>query len=144
MKKWREFENKLNKTCLKYRVEKKALIEYIKVGATDDGRPKTSTVDFTGIISPDGQGYAFDAKTTENKTSFSFSNIKTHQFVFLEYYHDMGAESYFFIRFNNINNAGEFYKVPAIEIINEWKSGKKSVKLNFFKDEWITKIEEFL
>jgi hypothetical protein len=56
----------------------------------------------------------------------------------------MGAESYFFIRFNNINNAGEFYKVPAIEIINEWKSGKKSVKLNFFKDEWITKIEEFL
>jgi len=102
------------------------------------------TVDFVGITSPNGRGIAFDAKTTENKTSFSFSNIKTHQFIYLKYFHEIGGSAYFFIRFNNKNNDGEFYKVPAMEIIDKYMNGKKSMKFKDFKDEWITKTKDFL
>ncbi len=144
MKEWKKFENDLNETCLRYRKEKKALIEYIKVGVTNDGRPKTSTVDFKGITSPNGRGFAFDAKTTENKNSFAFKNIKSHQIIFLKYHEIVGGESYIFLRFNNVNKYKEFYKIPISFILNKIADKKKSVKISELDDNWLTSTEDFI
>lgn len=59
-----------------------------------------STVDFVGVVH--SVPIAFDCKETKAK-SFPHSNIKPHQFTFLENYEEAGGVGFFLIAFKNEN-----------------------------------------
>ena len=85
MQRKNELEKRANKANLKYRKSKKAVIQKVRTPIlyTRKGLiAQQSTVDYTGIIAPKGQGIAFDAKETKNKTSFPLKNIHQHQLNF--------------------------------------------------------------
>jgi len=141
---WKKFENDLKKTCLYYRKKKIALIDYNEVPTTGYGAPKTSTIDFNGAIGPYGRSIAFDAKTTHNKTSFSLSNIKTHQLEYLRFHKDVGADSYIFLQFVLLQKEDEFFKIPIEFILSYWDKEKKSIKYEDIDQRWVTNVADFL
>lgn len=102
----KEFESRINKVNLEYRLEKKALIHRIEVPmrVTKQGIiPQKSTVDYIGSIGPEGKAIAFDAKETIVETRFDLSNIKQHQKEFLRYWDATGGKSGFLIWFKSMD-----------------------------------------
>ncbi len=120
------------------------MIDYVDVPTTAYGAPKTSTVDFVGIIAPNGKGIAFDAKTTANEVSFSLKNIKTHQIEYLRYFHEIGGNSYIFLQFYKLQGPEEFYKIPITFILEYWDNGKKSIKYKDMDKKWLTLTTDFI
>lgn len=127
--------------------------------------PRQSTVDFTGIYKknyyldgPDGlagprrdliasvgQGIAFDAKETENKTAFPLKNIHQHQLTFLEYFQDVGGTAFFLIQFKKIQQDHAF--VTPLDFVKKyWYDGdsRRSMPYASFDPSWSIEIDDYL
>ena len=121
MKRTNELEKRANKANLKYRKSKKALIQKVPTPIlyTRKGLiAQQSTVDYTGIIAPKGQGIAFDAKETKNKTSFPLKNIHQHQLNFLNLFEELGGIAFFLIHFKSVYE-NEAFKTP-LKLVNKY------------------------
>jgi recombination protein U len=122
----------------RYKLEGKALIQKIptpvkvlnidsRTGKINNAfYEKKSTVDYTGVYR--GKFIAFDAKQTSVDTRFDLSNVKAHQYSYLEGVHKQKGISFLIIRFSNLD---ENYYLP-FEILDEyWRAmeqgGRKSI-----------------
>ena len=144
--KGKDLEKRANKANLSYRKNQKALILQIPVPLilTSKGViSKESTVDFAGLILG-GTYIAYDAKETMSKTSFPLSNIKQHQFYFLEMVNMLGGIGFFLIHFKSLYKDQAYY--TPISLVSEyWRSGKrKSIPIKSFKKEWLINIDDYL
>lgn len=158
-----QLEKRVQTANINYRKNKIAIISKVEVPilVTNTGLiPRQSTVDFTGIYkliidgraNGDyncshlvGQGIAFDAKETLNKTSFPLANIKQHQLVFLEYFQDCGGTAFFLIHFKKIYNDKAF--VTPLEFVKSyWEdaNARKSLPLSKFDQAWLVDIDDYL
>ena len=147
MKRTNELEKRANKANLKYRKSKKALIQKVPTPIlyTRKGLiAQQSTVDYTGIIAPKGQGIAFDAKETKNKTSFPLKNIHQHQLNFLNLFEELGGIAFFLIHFKSVYE-NEAFKTP-LKLVNKYWDGeeRKSIPFDDFKTEWLVHIDSYL
>ena len=147
MKKTNELEKRANRANLKYRKEKKALIQKVPTPIlyTRKGLiAQQSTVDYTGIIAPNGQGIAFDAKETKNKTSFPLKNIHQHQLNFLNLFEELGGIAFFLIHFKSIYE-NKAFKTP-LSVVNRYWDGeeRKSIPFDDFKENWLVPIDSYL
>ncbi len=88
-------------------------------------------VDFCGFTNK-GEYIAIEAKTTTNKTSFSFANIQNTQFeYFIDFYKMNCKHGYYLIRFDNLK---ELYFVQACEV-QAFKDNntRKSIPIVWFR-----------
>ncbi|TDX52156.1 Holliday junction resolvase RecU [Orenia marismortui] len=87
---------------------------------------KKSTVDYIGVYN--GIPLAFEAKETAVKTRFDLSNIKDHQFYFLDHWQNNGGLSFLIISFTSLN---ECYYLPFEVLDQYWvqmeSGGRKSI-----------------
>ena len=147
MKKTNELEKRANKANLTYRKTKKALIQKVPTPIlyTRKGLiAQQSTVDYTGILAPRGQGIAFDAKETKNKTSFPLANIHQHQLNFLELFEALGGIAFFLIHFKSLYKDRAF-KTPLSLVQKYWDGEeRKSIPIVDFKKEWLVNIDDYL
>ena len=149
-----QLEKRVQKANINYRKNKIAIINKVEVPilVTNTGLiPRQSTVDFTGIYKSiingrvNGQGIAFDAKETLNKTSFPLANIKQHQLIFLEYFQDCGGTAFFLIHFKKIHNDKAF--VTPLEFIKKYwddADARKSLPYSEFAQTWLVDIDDYL
>tara|TARA_Y100000034_G_C6795341_1_gene356424 strand:- start:583 stop:942 length:360 start_codon:yes stop_codon:yes gene_type:complete len=108
-----ELEKKANKANLGYRKRKEALILKVPVPILYTAKGlvvQQSTVDYTGLIKG-GKFIAFDAKETQNKTSFPLRNIHEHQLNYLELVEELGGIAFFLIHFKKLY-ATEAFMTP--------------------------------
>ena len=84
---------------------------------------KTRTCDFLGVIQ--GKAISIEAKETQNKTSFPFSNIKEHQIIYQELFSGLGGLSYYLIHFSTLK---EVWLVPN-HVMRYWRNNlnRKSI-----------------
>ena len=119
---------KLKKIAAIQKVEQPVRVSKKHPGGKVTGQLLQSTVDFIGHYR--GRGVAFDAKETQNKTSFPLSNLEQHQYNFLEDYHDSGGMAFLVISFTKLN---KFYLLPFPLLREYWQraedGGPKSIKL---------------
>ncbi len=80
-----------------------------------------STTDFNGVFN--GFHIDFEAKNTNNKTSFPLANILDHQIEHCKNIIIQKGISFFIIEFSSLNR---YFLVPSIKIINYIKSTKAS------------------
>ena len=142
----RTFEEMIELTNAQYRAQGVAVIEKMetKWQVIRQGKQivnafpvKKSTVDFMGIMAG-GPAVAFEAKSTENKTSFPLKNIEQHQMDFLGDFQQLGGAAFFLIEF-------AYYEVETVFLctydqIKKWmdlyhKGGRASITLEWFKTE---------
>lgn len=92
-----------------------------------------SWLDYIGTV--DGVAVTFDAKETNNKTSFPLSNIKEHQIKDMNYWNRCGGRSFLIIWFKQQN---EVYLLPYETIIIAWNEakngGRKSIPYQLLKE----------
>lgn len=144
-KAWSEFEQKIENTNDWYKRNGIGTVEKIPNGTMTkrvNGHPvivptNKTGCDFIGHIK--GIPIAFDAKSTENKTSFPFGSkkspmVKEHQKEFLKSFKNTGGQAYLMIQFNKLN------KVFLVDIdvylsaeLKQLKLNKKSFPLSFFE-----------
>lgn len=79
-----------------------------------------STTDYNGVFK--GKYLDFEAKSTNNKTSFPLNNITPHQIVHLERVIRHGGIAFFIIEFNHLN---EYYLLDASYVIDFIKNQKR-------------------
>lgn len=88
-------------------------------------------VDFFGCCQ--GRAIAFEAKKTNNRTSFPLSNIKDHQMINLRSWQQQGGIAFFLISFEKL---GEVYLVKYDQVNEFWeaaeKGGRKSIPYDYF------------
>lgn len=91
---------------------------------------KKSTLDYSGIYK---QKYIeFDAKETNNKTSFPLSNIHEHQIEHIKNILFYKGIAFLIIRFNIINKT---YLLPGETLINFINNNtRKSIPIDFFEE----------
>lgn len=88
-----------------------------------------STTDYNGIYK--GKYIDFEAKETTSKTSFSLSNIHTHQIKHLIDVKNHGAISFLIVRFTSLN---EDYFLSTEDLEKFIKTNeRKSIPIDFFK-----------
>lgn len=87
---------------------------------------KKSTVDFVGVAN--GKPIAFDAKSTQNRTSFPLANVEEHQMLFLQNFHNHGGKAFFLLQFVKHEKV---YLIPFTHMRSYWniarKGGRKSI-----------------
>lgn len=106
---------------LKVSIDKKRII--------DGFYEKKSTLDYSGIYK--GKYIEFDAKETNNKTSFPIANIHTHQIKHIENVINYGGIAFLIIRFNYTN---ETFILMGEDLINYLNNNeKKSIPLSYFQ-----------
>lgn len=143
-------QNQLEKTAqasnLKLRKSKDALILKVPVPIlyTNKGLvAQQSTVDFTGVLKG-GLFIAYDAKETENKTSFPLANIEQHQLIYLEMVYDLGGIAFFLIHFKKLH-IDKVYITPVTLVSKYWNGEeRKSIPITEFKDEWLTSVDSYI
>jgi len=120
MLKVNELEKKANKTNLRYRKLKQALILkvptpilYTRKGLV----AQQSTVDYTGLMKG-GQFIAFDAKETQSKTSFPLANIHQHQLTYLELVEELGGQAFFLIHFKKLTTTQAY--ITPIPLVSRY------------------------
>ena len=140
-------ETLLNQTNDYYRLRKIAVIhkkptpvqvvkvDYPKRSATvikEAYYRHASTTDYNGVYR--GCYIDFEAKETKNKTSFPFINIHEHQLQHMEDCIIQGGIVFIIFYFSSLN---EFYLLESqylISFIRDNKNGKKSIPLNYIRD----------
>lgn len=147
-----DLETIINRCNLEYRKANKALIEKkpTPVELTKHGAIlKQSTVDYTGILPPNGRGIAFDAKMCASKTSFPLSNVHQHQLVFLDCWEKAGGIAGFLIWFYSMHEDEAFW-VPY-QFVNIWytnayikETGRKSIPYSEFNHSWLVPVNNYL
>lgn len=97
------------------------------VGAFPEG---PSTVDFMGDYQ--GRSICFEAKSTQNKTSFPLSNFEEHQIEFMRKWKGL---AFALIEFSAHK---EVYYLESARLLDAWDthlaSGKASIPYEFFKN----------
>ena len=92
-----------------------------------------STVDFEGVAF--GKSIAFEAKSTDNKTSFPLKNVGEHQVQYLKDHQDHGGLSFMIVSFRKWN---EDYFLSFDDLYFWWltskNGGRKSIPLKWFRD----------
>lgn len=91
---------------------------------------KKSTLDYSGIYH--GKYIEFDAKETNNKTSFPLSNLHIHQLEHIKKVLYYGGIAFLIVRFNSWNETYVLYGDMLINYIDNTK--KKSIPLSFFRE----------
>jgi recombination protein U len=141
-----ELEKRATKANFSYRKDKKALI--LKVATpiilTKKGLvASSSTVDFTGLIKG-GRFLAYDAKETQNKTSFPLKNIHQHQLHYLELVEELGGIAFFLIHFKKVHENKAF--ITPISLVHKYmfEETRKSIPLSIFKKEWLVDIDNYM
>lgn len=89
-----------------------------------------STTDYNGIYN--GKYIDFEAKETTSKTSFSLSNIHSHQIRHLIDVKNAGAISFLIVRFTNLNETYLLKSEDLEYFINN--NERKSIPISFFKN----------
>ena len=131
-----EFYNEINK-CLV--TKRPTPINIVKVdysrGAkiTDAYFEKQSTTDYNGVFQ--GKYLDFEAKSTQNKSSFPLRNITLHQIDHLKRVIKHGGIAFFIIEFTKL---GEVYLLDASYVINFYEHAeRKSIPYLTIKDNGI-------
>ncbi len=89
-----------------------------------------STTDYNGIYR--GKYIDFEAKETNNKTSFPLDNINKHQIKHIENVYKSGGICFLVVRFNHLNCT---YLLMADAFLDFLKKNKrKSVPIKYFND----------
>ena len=95
-----------------------------------------STTDYNGVW--DGKYIDFEAKETENKTSFPLKNIHDHQIEHMKNVIIQKGIAFFIVRFSSLQRD---FVVPFSIIDNAWDTmlagGRKSIPLAVFEQEAI-------
>lgn len=140
-----ELENDINLTNEYYKIndiayiyKKPTPIKLVRVdykkGVIKEAYFKTpSTTDYNGIYK--GKYIDFEAKETNNKTSFSLANIHKHQIDHLINVLNHGAISFLIVRFNKTNETYLLETKFLIEFIKN--NDRKSIPINYFKNNGI-------
>lgn len=87
----------------------------------------TDFVDFCGVYN--GKPICFELKSTENKTSFPFGNIKNSQIEFFNKWVECGGIGYYLIRFAVHSKVFMINAMDMHDIINN--IDRKSVKYDY-------------
>ena len=109
-------------------------IKVLKINSTktriqDAFYEKKSTLDYNGIYKE--KYIEFDAKETNNKTSFPLSNIHNHQIEHIKNILEYKGITFLIVRFNLLNTT---YLLPGdklVEFINNKE--RKSIPLDYFE-----------
>lgn len=89
-----------------------------------------STTDYNGLYK--GKYIDFEAKETNNKTSFPLNNIHPHQIKHIENVHKNGAICFLVVRFNKLNTT---YILMANDFLNFIKNyNRKSIPITYFEE----------
>jgi recombination protein U len=97
---------------------------------TDAFFKSASTTDYNGIYK--GRYIDFEAKETQNKTSFPLANIGHHQVQHLQKVKEHGAIAFVIISFTKLN---EIYLLDASYIVECYKNDeKKSIPYTYIKE----------
>lgn len=111
-------------------------IQIVKMDYTSGARiidayfKSPSTTDYNGVYK--GKYLDFEAKETQNKTSFPFHNIGEHQLKHLESVLKQGAIAFLLISFTKLN---EIYFLDAKYVLDYYhKQDRKSIPYSFIKD----------
>lgn len=134
-------EEDINLTNEYYKEKKIALIykkpipiKVLKVNETktrikDGFYEKKSTLDYSGIYKE--KYIEFDAKETNNKTSFPLSNIHPHQIEHIKNVIFYKGIAFLVVRFNIINKTYILEGQKLIDFINT--ESRKSIPINYFE-----------
>ncbi len=91
-----------------------------------------STTDYNGVFN--GHYIDFDAKETENKTSFPLKNVHPHQVAHMESSAKQKGICFLIVRFSSLDR---YFVVPLEMLLFAWermlKGGRKSIPLNEFE-----------
>lgn len=132
-----ELEELIEQTNKEYFFQQRALIQKVPtpvkvLNINNKGRitngfyEKKSTVDFIGVF--EGKSLAFDAKETTVETRFDLSNVKEHQFYFLDHWQNNGGVSFLIVNFATLD---ETYYLPFELLDKYWVAmevgGRKSI-----------------
>ena len=111
-------------------------IQIVKIDYTNGARicdayfKSPSTTDYNGVYK--GKYLDFEAKETQNKTSFPFHNIGDHQLKHLEDVLKQGAIAFLIISFTKLN---EIYFVDAKLILDYYHNeSRKSIPYDYIKE----------
>ena len=89
-----------------------------------------STTDYNGIYK--GKYIDFEAKETNNKTSFPLNNINKHQIKHIENVYDAGGICFLIVRFKKLNST---FVLMAEDFISYLKNNdKKSIPIKYFEE----------
>lgn len=91
-----------------------------------------STTDYNGIYR--GKYIDFEAKETNNITSFSLANVHPHQVNHLKKINAHGGIGFLLIFFKRLN---EVYLLDILDFLPYWdnqKTGRKSIPYNYIKE----------
>ena len=135
-------ESDINLTNEYYIKEKKAYIYKkptpIKISKVDYSRSKIveaffdtqSTLDYNGIYK--GKYIEFDAKETNNKTSFPLANIHNHQIEHIKNILSQNGVVFLIVRFNLIDKNYLLMGKDLIDFID--CNDRKSIPIDYFED----------
>ncbi len=135
-------ESDINLTNEYYINEKKAYIYKkptpIKIAKVDYSRSKIieaffdtqSTLDYNGIYR--GKYIEFDAKETNNKTSFPLANIHNHQIEHIKNILSQSGVVFLIVRFNLIDKNYLLMGKDLIDFIES--NDRKSIPIDYFED----------
>ncbi|MBQ6539192.1 MAG: Holliday junction resolvase RecU [Bacilli bacterium] len=87
-----------------------------------------STTDYNGLYK--GYYIDFEAKETKNKTSFTLSNIHSHQIKHLENIDRHDGIAFIIVRFTTINKTYILFIKDLLDFINS--NERKSIPIDFF------------
>ena len=111
-------------------------IQVVKMDYTSKARivdayfKSPSTTDYNGIYK--GKYIDFEAKETQNKTSFPFHNIGDHQIKHLQTVLEHGAIAFLIISFTKLD---EVYFLDASHVVHYYyNEDRKSIPYNFIKE----------
>lgn len=111
-------------------------IQIVKMDYTNGARivdayfKSPSTTDYNGVYK--GKYLDFEAKETQNKTSFPFHNIGEHQIKHLENVAKHGAIAFLLISFTKLN---EIYFLDAKYVLHYYyNEDRKSIPYSFIKE----------
>ncbi|MGX9133864.1 Holliday junction resolvase RecU [Rummeliibacillus sp. JY-2-4R] len=95
-----------------------------------------STTDYNGVFN--GHYIDFDAKETENKTSFPLKNVHPHQVAHMESSAKQKGICFLIVRFSSLNR---YFVVPLEMLLFAWErmlnGGRKSIPLSEFEGQAI-------
>ena len=89
-----------------------------------------STTDYNGIYK--GKYIDFEAKETNNNTSFPLNNINKHQIKHLENIYNCGGIAFIVVRFNRLNTTYILMAKDFLSFINN--NERKSIPIKYFEE----------
>lgn len=105
-------------------------LDYQKGRIVDGFFKSPSTTDYNGIYK--GKYIDFEAKETQNKTSFPLANIGKHQVEHLKRVKEHGAIAFIILSFSKLD---EIYLLDAKFVVDSYNNGeKKSIPYSYIKE----------